>query len=45
MPAELRAIGLHYLDFSQVSDDEVIALLDASVTPTTETEPAADARG
>jgi predicted phosphoribosyltransferase len=45
MPAELRAIGLHYLDFSQVSDDEVIALLDASVTPKTETEPAADARG
>jgi putative phosphoribosyl transferase len=29
-PEPFRAVGAHYLDFHQVSDDEVIALLDAA---------------
>jgi putative phosphoribosyl transferase len=29
-PSPFRAIGLHYVDFHQVSDDEVIAALDAA---------------
>lgn len=29
-PQPLRAVGLHYLDFHQVSDDEVIAALEAA---------------
>jgi putative phosphoribosyl transferase len=31
-PEPFRAIGLHYVDFHQVSDDEVIAALDAAAT-------------
>ena len=31
-PEDLRAIGLYYQDFSQVEDDEVIALLRGEAT-------------
>jgi len=29
-PRDLLAVGYHYRDFSQVSDEEVVALLDQS---------------
>ena len=29
-PAVFHAVGLHYRDFHQIEDDEVIALLDAA---------------
>jgi putative phosphoribosyl transferase len=32
-PYPFRAIGLHYADFHQVEDDEVIAALDAAAAP------------
>jgi putative phosphoribosyl transferase len=32
-PFPFHAIGLHYVDFHQVSDDEVLAALDASLPP------------
>jgi len=32
-PVPFRAIGLHYKDFAQLSDDEVIAMLDAARGP------------
>jgi putative phosphoribosyl transferase len=32
-PVPFRAIGLHYEDFAQLSDDEVIAMLDAARGP------------
>jgi len=30
MPEPFRAVGLHYVDFEQVSDEEVVGLLHAS---------------
>jgi putative phosphoribosyl transferase len=32
-PEPFRAIGLHYVDFHQVSDEEVIAALESAAAP------------
>jgi putative phosphoribosyl transferase len=39
-PPDLIAIGIHYRDFSQVRDEEVVALLDACGAPDTKPRPA-----
>jgi putative phosphoribosyl transferase len=38
-PYPFRAIGLHYRDFAQLEDAEVIALLDAAMAPTPSPSP------
>jgi putative phosphoribosyl transferase len=40
-PAMLYAIGLHFRDFSQVSDEEVVATLQAARRPRVTTGPTA----
>jgi putative phosphoribosyl transferase len=46
MPQPFLAIGLHYRDFHQLTDDDVVAILDATGagTPRTEGTPPASAR-
>lgn len=38
-PAFFRALSLHYADFPQIEDEDVLALLDAAKTRTTSREP------